>query len=72
MVFSSKLWQSTDGVSMCSMLWTERMLRRLYITGLMVEASRKVHTTVVVLLIPEVGHIYIYIVTKTFWIGRRP
>ena len=40
---------------MYSLLWTEQILRRLDTTGLAVEASQKVHTTVRVLLLPVVG-----------------
>ena len=44
-----------DGVSMCNLLWSKRRLRRSATMGLMVEASRKVHTTVGVLSLPDVG-----------------
>ena len=37
------------------MLWAERMLRRSAKTELVVEASRKVHTTIGLLSLPEVG-----------------
>ena len=55
MVFSGLGLYNTDGVIICSLLWVDRMLVRLAMMGLMVEASRKVHTTVGVFLLPGVG-----------------
>ena len=55
MVFSGLVWYNMDRVSLCSLLWTERILRRSDTTGLMVEASLKFHATFGVLLLPHVG-----------------
>ena len=44
-----------DGVRLCSLLWSDRILRRSATTGLMVEASRKVHVTIGLLFLPDVG-----------------
>ena len=55
MGFSGPGGYNTDGVSLCSLLWVDRVLRRLAITGMVVEALRKVHATVGVLLLPDVG-----------------
>ena len=49
MVFRGPGWQNMDGVSLCSLLWADQMLRRSAAIGLMVEASRKFHTTIGVL-----------------------
>ena len=55
MAFSDPGEHNTGGVSLCILLWADRILIRLATTGLMVEASCKVHTTVEVLLLPDVG-----------------
>ena len=44
-----------DRVSLCSLLWEDHMLIGSAITGLLVEALRKVHATVGVLLLPIDG-----------------
>ena len=44
-----------NGVSLCNLLLTDKMLRRSATTGFMVEASRKVHVSVGVLSLPDVG-----------------
>ena len=55
MVLRNPRWKNIDRVSMCSMLWVDRMLRRLAKMWLMVEDSWKVHATVKVLFLPPVG-----------------
>ena len=55
MVFVSLGWQNRDGISLWSLLWEDWMPRRLEKIGLMVEASHKVHTTVGMLSLPDVG-----------------
>ena len=40
---------------MCTLMWAERIMRRLAMMGLIMEASQKVDTTVGVLSLPGVG-----------------
>ena len=55
MVSIGPWWYNTDRVSTFNLLWEERMLIKMAMAGLMVEASLKFHTTVWVLSLPDVG-----------------